>query len=46
MRNFLGWEFDGSVLPQGWEDYHHWVDGDSRSTIHEVKPTFWRVHID
>ena len=36
----LGREFDKSVLPQGWEGYQHWVDGDSVSTIHCVKPIF------
>ena len=35
-----GWEFDKSVLPKGREDCQHWLDGDSRSTIHNVKPTF------
>ena len=41
----LGWEFDNSVLLQCREHCQHCVDGDSRSTAHDVKPSLERLTV-
>ena len=41
----LGWKFDNFVLSQGREHCQHWVDGDGRSTTHDVKPTLERITV-
>ena len=41
----LDWELDKNVLLQGWEGCHHWVDADSRRTIHDEKTCLQSWHL-